>query len=50
MGLPNVALQPHAASGTHETRKAMADLVLQNLDAIIAGQKVITPVPGTRTI
>lgn len=29
--LDNVVLQPHVASGTHETRRAMADLVLENL-------------------
>jgi lactate dehydrogenase-like 2-hydroxyacid dehydrogenase len=26
-----VVLLPHVASGTHETRQAMADLVVQNL-------------------
>lgn len=50
MHLSNVALQPHAGSATNETRKAMADLVLQNLDAILANKKVITPVPFTRHI
>lgn len=29
--MDNVLLQPHAASGTHETRRGMADLVLENL-------------------
>lgn len=50
MHLDNVALQPHAGSATQETRKAMADLVLQNLNAMIANQEVITPVPFTRHI
>ena len=30
-------LAPHIASGTVETRKAMADLVLANVDALLAG-------------
>lgn len=30
--MDNVVLLPHIASGTHETRRAMADLVLANLD------------------
>lgn len=48
MNLPNVALQPHIASATNETRSAMAQLVLDNLDAILAQKSAITPVPGTR--
>lgn len=48
MGLPNVALQPHIGSATNETRTAMAQLVIDNLDAILQGRQVITPVPGTR--
>ncbi len=35
-------LTPHIASATVETRTAMADLVLANLDAFLAG----TPLPG----
>ena len=31
MELDNVVLTPHIASGTHDTRRAMADLVLENL-------------------
>lgn len=42
--LPNVLLQPHQASGTVETRKAMGALVRQNLDAHFAGQPLLTPV------
>jgi lactate dehydrogenase-like 2-hydroxyacid dehydrogenase len=34
-----VVLSPHIASATVETRKAMADLVLRNLDAGLAGQR-----------
>lgn len=50
MNRPNVALQPHTASATWETRDAMADLVLRNLDAILEGRAPVTPVPGTRTV
>lgn len=42
----NVILTPHIASGTIETRRAMADLVAKNLRAHFAGEKVPTPVPS----
>lgn len=42
--LPNVLLQPHHASGTIETRKAMGKLVRDNLSAHFAGQSLLTPV------
>ena len=38
--LDNVVLQPHRASATVETRRAMADLVLANLAAHFAGQEL----------
>lgn len=44
MGMDNVILQPHQGSGTVETRKAMGDLVIENLAAHFAGQTVKTPV------
>jgi len=37
-----VVLTPHVASATEETRKAMADCVLENLDAVMAGNKAPT--------
>ncbi|AAK88759.1 dihydrofolate reductase [Agrobacterium tumefaciens] len=40
----NVTLAPHIGSGTHQTRRAMADLVLANLDAHFAGRELPTPV------
>lgn len=40
----NVVLAPHVGSGTHQTRRAMADLVLANLDAHFAGKPLPTPV------
>ncbi|MEK1851170.1 MAG: 2-hydroxyacid dehydrogenase [Phyllobacterium sp.] len=36
--MKNVVLTPHVASATHETRGAMADLVLANLDAQFTGK------------
>jgi lactate dehydrogenase-like 2-hydroxyacid dehydrogenase len=42
--LDNVLLTPHVASATVETRRAMADLVLANLDAVAAGDEPLTPV------
>ncbi|HWI81001.1 2-hydroxyacid dehydrogenase [Ramlibacter sp.] len=36
LALDNVVLLPHIASATHETRQAMADLSLGNLDAFFA--------------
>jgi len=42
--LDNVLLQPHHASGTIETRKAMGKLVRDNLAAHFAGEPLPTPV------
>lgn len=42
--LPNVTLYPHHASGTVETRDAMAQLVVDNLAACFAGEPLLTPV------
>ncbi len=42
--LPNVVLYPHHASGTEETRDAMADLVVQNVAAFLDGRPLLTPV------
>ena len=44
LNLPNVMLQPHHASGTFETRKAMGALVRDNLIAHFAGKPLLTPV------
>jgi len=43
--LDNVVLLPHVASGTQETRQAMADLVLANLASYYADGKLVTPAP-----
>ncbi len=44
--MENVVLTPHMASGTRQTREAMAQLTLDNLDAHFAGRPLLTPVPG----
>jgi len=44
LSLDNVALAPHVGSGTHETRRAMGELVLNNLAAHFAGRPVLTRV------
>jgi lactate dehydrogenase-like 2-hydroxyacid dehydrogenase len=41
---PEVVLLPHVGSGTRETRQAMADLVVRNLDAHFSGKPLVTPV------
>ena len=42
--MPNVVLTPHVASATTDTRRAMAELVLANLDAHFSGQPLPTAV------
>ncbi|KAI9107741.1 hypothetical protein K1719_021077 [Acacia pycnantha] len=42
-GLENVVLLPHVGSATVETRTAMADLVLGNLEAHFQGKPLLTP-------
>ena len=37
-------LLPHVGSATHETRRAMAQLVIDNLAAHFAGRELLTPV------
>ncbi len=44
--LDSVVLAPHMASATHETRRAMAELVLRNLDAFFATGAVAVAAPG----
>jgi lactate dehydrogenase-like 2-hydroxyacid dehydrogenase len=45
MAMENVVLTPHIASSTHQTRRAMGDLVYDNLKAHFSGKPVLTPVP-----
>jgi hydroxypyruvate reductase len=44
MSLDNVVLLPHVASNTHETRKAMNDLVVSNLRSYFARGQLETPI------
>ncbi|NNU80415.1 2-hydroxyacid dehydrogenase [Halovulum dunhuangense] len=44
LALPNVLVQPHHASGTVETRKAMGKLLRDNLSAHFAGHDLPSPV------
>lgn len=44
LALDRVVLLPHVGSGTHETRGAMADLVLANLRRFFAEGRLVTPV------
>jgi hydroxypyruvate reductase len=44
LGLESVVLLPHQGSATDETRAAMAKLVLDNVEAFLAGKPLITPV------
>lgn len=42
--MDHVITTPHIASGTHETRRAMGELMLDNLDAFFANRAMPTPV------
>lgn len=44
LALSNVHLQPHQGSGTVETRRAMAELQLANVQAFLGGTALVTPV------
>jgi lactate dehydrogenase-like 2-hydroxyacid dehydrogenase len=44
LSAPNTLLQPHAGSGTVETRRAMGQLMRDNLTAHFAGRPLLTPV------
>jgi lactate dehydrogenase-like 2-hydroxyacid dehydrogenase len=43
--MDNVVVLPHVASGTVETRAAMEDLTLRNLDSFFKTGALVTPVP-----
>jgi lactate dehydrogenase-like 2-hydroxyacid dehydrogenase len=44
LAAPNLLVTPHIASATADTRRAMAELVLANLDAHFSGAPLPTPV------
>ena len=46
--MDNVVLTPHIASGTAQTRQAMAELAFANLEAYFAGKPVPSPIPIPR--
>jgi lactate dehydrogenase-like 2-hydroxyacid dehydrogenase len=46
--MPHVVLTPHVGSATGETRRAMANLAIDNLRAHFAGKPLLTPVPECR--
>ena len=50
LAMDNVVLLPHVGSGTVQTRAAMEDLTLRNLDEFLATGRLLTPVlqPGAR--
>lgn len=50
--LDHVVLLPHMASGTHETRRAMGELMLANLDAFFREGRLVAPaaLPPHRTV
>lgn len=45
LAMDNVVLTPHVGSATEETRQAMGDLTVDNLNAYFADGKAISPVP-----
>jgi lactate dehydrogenase-like 2-hydroxyacid dehydrogenase len=44
LAMDNVVLSPHTGSATHDTRRAMGDLTVDNLLAHFAGKPLLTPV------
>ncbi|HVH79205.1 MAG TPA: 2-hydroxyacid dehydrogenase [Stellaceae bacterium] len=42
--MDNVVLSPHTGSATHDTRRAMGDLTIDNLLAYFTGRPLLTPV------
>jgi lactate dehydrogenase-like 2-hydroxyacid dehydrogenase len=42
--MPNVILAPHIGSATVDTRTAMGELMLKNLERFFAGEPLETPV------
>ena len=41
-------LQPHQASATHDTRRAMSQLCMDNVRAFLDGSQPLTPVPESQ--
>ena len=47
IGMENVVLLPHVGSASHATRRAMDELVANNIVSWFSGKGAITPVPET---
>jgi lactate dehydrogenase-like 2-hydroxyacid dehydrogenase len=47
---PNTSLLPHVGSASEHTRRAMADLCVDNLVAWFAERRPLTPVPETISV
>jgi lactate dehydrogenase-like 2-hydroxyacid dehydrogenase len=45
LAMDNVVVLPHVGSGTVQTRAAMEDLTLRNLDSFLRSGQLVTPVP-----
>ena len=46
MSFDQVTLTPHVGSATRETRRAMGQLVLDNVDAFFRDGSLLTPIPA----
>ncbi len=46
---PRVVTLPHLGSATTKTRRAMANLAVENVRRVLAGEPPVTPVPGSPT-
>jgi lactate dehydrogenase-like 2-hydroxyacid dehydrogenase len=44
LAMDNVVVLPHVASGTEQTRAAMEELTLRNLDSFLEAGRLVTPV------
>lgn len=49
LSMDNVVVLPHVASGTVETRAAMEELTLRNLNSFLESGQLVTPVPMPAT-
>lgn len=47
LALDQVVLLPHIGSATHRTRGRMAELAVENVEAVLTGRAPVTPVPGS---
>jgi lactate dehydrogenase-like 2-hydroxyacid dehydrogenase len=49
LSMDNVVVLPHLGSGTVQTRAAMEQLTLRNLDGFLESGQLVTPVPMPAT-